>query len=195
LMGDVAYTQIREILNQGEQIAIEVSDMAGLSAVLMFHTKILLIEKKFEEALIMGEKELEAITKYGVKLPHVHYGLVATIEAAAANLGSDNPEIVKRSTQLFQKSFRVLKKSSKAYPYLKGPTHRVVAAYLEASGKHSQAITEIKKSISFLKKSPNKLEYGWALLDAARILKDSSIQEHAEKKLGECDIHPRSILN
>ncbi|MDH4262833.1 MAG: AAA family ATPase [Spirochaetia bacterium] len=188
LMGEVTYPQIKDILNQGEQIAIDVRDMAGLSAVLMFHTKILLLEGNTEEALLMAEKELAAITEYGVKLPHVHYGLVATIEAAAANINSTNNEIIKRSKNLFNSSYRTLKKSAKAFPYIKGPTYRALAVYHEACGNHAQAISEIKKSISVLKNGPNKLEYGWALQDAARILNDSSIKEHAEKKLGECEV-------
>ncbi|MDH5656185.1 MAG: AAA family ATPase [Spirochaetia bacterium] len=186
LKNEINFNEIEEIINDSVSKAKESQDIPGLITIYMFHTMVLLLEKRSEEALSKSEEEYKTITEYGLQIPHIYYGLISIIDSVSENIRSENNSIRIRSKSLFNKSFKLLNKYQHSYKIIEGPAHRALAKYYYKTGNRKKAISEINKSLDILKNSGNKLEHAFALYDASVILENEEFKLKSKILFEEC---------
>ncbi len=168
LRGDGDVAQLCAELEQGLRISIEVDDLANQCASLNHLANVAVREHQVEEAARVAVRAFDTVWKYQVLVPFLQIGLVDAAEAALFAL-EEGATSVPRSKLLRIVRLGILKARALArlYPYMKGPTLRVMARFLRLRKGVAAAEPVFQQALELLEKGPHKWETGVAYFDAA----------------------------
>ena len=169
LLGNVTYLEAVGQMNEGIYISDKARDLMNLCVIYGHMVEMAIISGDKNDVAKMVLSTIKYNREYVADLPHIRISLISACEGAvyAAENGAN---ILSRNEFLTiaKKMIKWIKRLSKQYSSLLGPTYRVVSIYELAIGDIEKSKKTALLSMSYLKESLYKREYALALKQGAK---------------------------